>query len=176
MQAHNSSGVKNSPSKMKLQVMYNITEKNKLVLLFTQVKWRTWISFPMICELGSGCFGRNRQREESQGCDLDIEWLSFHDLRCAPTCQSRGCLAWIVSRQNHKDDLQIHFVEFYGLQTKKQDFESQAQLEMEEKLTEQEREVLKVNYKKYEIIDKSMHDGIIPKLPLCYKISLAEEI
>jgi hypothetical protein len=54
--------------------------------------------------------------------------------------------------------------------------ELQAQLEMEEKLAEQEREALKASYKKYEIIDKSMHDGIIPKLASCYNISLAEEI
>lgn len=47
---------------------------------------------------------------------------------------------------------------------------------MEQKLAEQEQEVLTANYKKYEIIDKSMHDGTIPKLASSYNICLAEEI
>lgn len=54
--------------------------------------------------------------------------------------------------------------------------ELQAQLEIEGKLAEQEQEALTTDYKKYEILDKSMHDGTIPKLASCYDISLAEDI
>lgn len=52
----------------------------------------------------------------------------------------------------------------------------EAQLQMEEKLAEQQQEALTANHKKYEIMDKPMNDGAIPKLASYYDILLADDI
>ncbi|KAJ3709264.1 hypothetical protein LUZ61_012969 [Rhynchospora tenuis] len=51
-----------------------------------------------------------------------------------------------------------------------------AQLKVEEQLAHEQQKKLTDYYKRYDIIDKSVGDGTIPKLATCYGINLADEI
>ncbi|KAK6925365.1 hypothetical protein RJ641_009691 [Dillenia turbinata] len=49
------------------------------------------------------------------------------------------------------------------------------QLEEEEKLSKQQAEALKTNYKKYELIESTMADGTLTRLACYYNLNLADD-
>lgn len=52
---------------------------------------------------------------------------------------------------------------------------AQYQLEEEEKLAEQQQEVLQQNYKKHEIIESIVQDGSLDRLAAQYRMNMDQE-